>query len=137
MPERPAGAANTGSGAGGSGIVILRYPYYALDALGLWSDEPLRNPTFMVESMVIRTPFELAQFAWLANQGETFAGRTVTLANDIDLYPHGWRLEVTLPVSRVRSMARGTPFATSGSIRQVCTISVYSVVSAVTGWCVA
>ncbi len=42
------------------------------------------------EPYIIRTAEELAGFAKLVNEGTTFAGKTVTLGNDIDLSKYVW-----------------------------------------------
>jgi hypothetical protein len=58
--------------------------------IGLWSDALYRDTEFTAAMSVISTAAQLAQFAWLVNHGETYAGRTVSLANDIDLAAHEW-----------------------------------------------
>lgn len=55
-----------------------------------WAEEEWRDTAFTSSSSVIGTAAQLAQFAWLVNNGITFAGQTITLAADIDLGAHYW-----------------------------------------------
>jgi hypothetical protein len=55
-----------------------------------WSEEAYRDTSFTSEDTVITNASELAQFAWLVNNGYSFAGKTVTLSNDISLAGHTW-----------------------------------------------
>lgn len=55
-----------------------------------WSEQSWRDTNFTADSTVIATAEQLAQFAWLVNNGTTFAGKTLALAADIDLGAHYW-----------------------------------------------
>jgi len=55
-----------------------------------WSDPAWRDTTFTSGSTVITTPEQLAQFAWLVNDGTSFTGQRIVLAADIDLGAHYW-----------------------------------------------
>jgi len=88
VPGGSGGGVESGSmlgGAGGTGIVA-----YASVDIGLWSDAAYRDTDFTVAMSVISNAAQLAQFAWLVNNGETYQGRTITLAGDIDISSHYW-----------------------------------------------
>ena len=55
-----------------------------------WSEEAYRDTSFTAVDMVISNAAQLAQFAWLVNNGNLYSGSTVTLANDISLAGHYW-----------------------------------------------
>lgn len=55
-----------------------------------WSEEAYRDTSFTTADTVISTAAQLAQFAYLVNNGARFSGMTVTLANDISLAGHFW-----------------------------------------------
>ncbi|MCL2104747.1 MAG: Ig domain-containing protein, partial [Kiritimatiellaeota bacterium] len=58
-----------------------------------WSDEQNRDTSWgatLSDPMPIGTAEELAQFAWLVNQGNNFAGKTVLLTKDVDLSGRQW-----------------------------------------------
>ena len=72
-------------GVGGTGIVA-----FAQAEIGLWSGTFNRDTNFTAVMTVISNAEQFAQFAWLVNGGETYLGKTVSLANDIDLSAHYW-----------------------------------------------
>ncbi len=64
-------------------------------ASGSWSDEANRDLTWgtnyeSASSFTIENAAQMAQFAYMVNNGKNFSGKTVTLANDIDLSAHYW-----------------------------------------------
>ena len=81
-------------------LTVLMLTFTALTAggaelSGSWSDEANRNtlwgsgyetaPTFTVNSEA-----DLAQLAYLVNNGSDFSDKTITLAKDLDLSAHEW-----------------------------------------------
>ncbi|MBQ6768842.1 MAG: hypothetical protein IJP46_09315 [Prevotella sp.] len=64
-------------------------------ASGSWSDEENRDLTWgsnyeSASSFTISTAAQLAQLAYMVNNGKNFSGKTVTLGADIDLSAHYW-----------------------------------------------
>lgn len=55
-----------------------------------WSDAAFRDTSFTVDMNVISNAAQLAQFAWLVNNGEMYLDRTITLVSDIHLAAHYW-----------------------------------------------
>ena len=60
-----------------------------------WSDKANRDLTWGTNyadatSFTIETAAQLAQLAYMVNNGSDFSGKTITLANDIDLDGHDW-----------------------------------------------
>jgi len=88
VPGGSGGGVESGSmlgGVGGTGIVA-----FAEVDIGLWSDAFYRDTNFTAVMTVISNAAQFAQFAWLVNNGDTYLGRTLTLANDINLAAHFW-----------------------------------------------
>ena len=64
-------------------------------ASGSWSDEDNRDTSWgtnyeSTSSFTISTAAQLAQLAYMVNNGQNFSGKTVTLGADIDLNAHYW-----------------------------------------------
>ena len=64
-------------------------------ASGSWSDEGNRDTSWgtnyeSASSFTIENAAQLAQFAYMVNNGQSFSGKTVTLGADIDLSAHYW-----------------------------------------------
>ena len=64
-------------------------------ASGSWSDEANRDLTWgtnyeSASSFTIENAAQMAQFAYMVNNKKDFEGKTITLANDIDLSAHYW-----------------------------------------------
>lgn len=62
---------------------------------GSWSDEANRNTLWgsnyeTATTFTVNSEADLAQLAYLVNNGSDFSGKTVTLTNDLDLSAHEW-----------------------------------------------
>ena len=62
---------------------------------GSWSDEANRNTSWgsdyeTATTFTVNSEADLAQLAYLVNNGSDFSGKTITLANDLDLSAHEW-----------------------------------------------
>lgn len=62
---------------------------------GSWSDEANRNTSWgsdyeTATSFTVNSEADLAQLAYLVNNGSDFSGKTITLAKDLDLSAHEW-----------------------------------------------
>lgn len=61
---------------------------------GSWSDEANRNTSwgsdYAATTFTVNSEADLAQLAYLVNNGSDFSGKTITLANDLDLSAHEW-----------------------------------------------
>lgn len=62
---------------------------------GSWSDEANRNTSWgsdyeTATTFTVNSEADLAQLAYLVNNGSDFSGKTITLAKDLDLSTHEW-----------------------------------------------
>ena len=79
---------------------------FAANAANAWDN--FRDASWNTTSP-ITTEGQLAQFAWMANGGNLFAGKTVTLGADIDLAAHPWA-----PIGNFRGVFDGQGHTISG-----------------------
>ena len=66
-----------------------------MELSGSWSDEVNRNISWgsgyeTATTFTVNSEADLAQLAYLVNNGSDFSGKTVTLAKDLDLSAHEW-----------------------------------------------
>ncbi|NCC50149.1 MAG: hypothetical protein EOM20_02935 [Spartobacteria bacterium] len=70
---------------------------YVLDSD--WSEEMYRDTNFTASCTIISNEAQLAQFAWLVNSSNTFAGQTITLVANLNVSAHYW-IPVGAPLAR-------------------------------------
>ena len=73
-----------------------------------WSEAAYRDASFTVDSTEIGTAAQLAQFAWLINNGARFNHQTITLTADINLGAHYWVAAGNWPWGGAELLFNGT-----------------------------
>lgn len=76
-------------------IILAPMAVGGAELSGSWSDEANRNTSWgsdyeTATTFTVNSEADLAQLAYLVNNGSDFSGKTITLAKDLDLSAHEW-----------------------------------------------
>jgi len=76
------------NGRSHNSIYDYNFKTYVLDSN--WSEEIYRDTNFTTSCSIISNEAQMAQFAYLVNNGYSFMGSTLTLNTNLDLSAHYW-----------------------------------------------